>query len=172
MNELASAAEGKAAPSAARGVLGGLCGTVLAVPLLAVSLIVAEFLKRSLLSKLLGHEVSYETMRRGSESFMGEVVVGVATGLIGACVAATLALKLVRKGAPGAFRATMTAGLTLVLAGAFLWLRARTHFSVGSLTFYVLLAWAGALAGMFLAASLDEYEEEEAAAPAVEADPA
>lgn len=150
--------------SAGRGVLAGLAGTVLSVPLLAVGFVVAEFVKRMLLSKLLGHHVETESMKHGAEAFFASIVLAFATGAIGGGAAAAIALKLMKDGARKPFLTAMAIGVALVLAALGLWLKTRLGVGTGTLAFSLLLAWLGALLGMFAAIAVEEDEQAEGGA--------
>ncbi|HEX5182338.1 MAG TPA: hypothetical protein VFW19_04195 [Allosphingosinicella sp.] len=158
--------DGKAGGSVPRGVLAGLCGSLVGIPAMAIGFVVAAILKQALLGKLMGHEVDYDVMQHGAEAFLASVVLAFATGGIGAFAAAIVALKLVRDAARKTFFAVMGIGLAVILAAAWSWLKARLHVGGGTLIFSILLAFAGALIGMIVAAAVLDEEKAEADAAA------
>lgn len=134
--------------STPRGVLAGIVGVALSAPLLALSLVVSAFLERTLVSQVLGREMSHRSLRDGKEDFLGHLMIALATGAIGAGVAAYLATKLVRRGASKPFLYVMAAGLAVLLAAAGLLLKERLGVGTGGLVFYLAVAWIGGLVGI------------------------
>jgi hypothetical protein len=147
--------------SAVRGVLAGLAGTLLSLPLLAIGFVVAEFLKRMLLGKLLGEHVDSESMRHGSQAAFASIVLAFAAGGIGVGAAAVIADKLIRNGARKPFLAVLAIGVAAVLAGIGMWLKPRLPIGTGALVSSLVLAWLGGLLGMIAATMADEDEKEE-----------
>lgn len=172
MTDATDKREEPVAGSAPRGVMAGLVGTAVSVPAVAIGFVVAEFLKRMLLSKLLHYDVEYSEMHEGHHAFFASVIVAFMTGLIGAGAAATIALKLVRDAGRKAFFTILGIGLAAVLAGFSVWMKTRLHIGTGTLVFSVLLAFAGALLGMYAAVAVEDDDgdtkpepEADAAAP-------
>jgi hypothetical protein len=137
------------AGSIPRGIAAGALACLIAVPVTPVTWLVATVMRGTLYHKVMHQAVSYDELHRhGREALIAGTLVGGATGLIAACIAAWAALTLVRHGRRGAFLATAGLGATLAAMVMAHGLRHGGHAESAPLA--IGIAWLLALAGLVL----------------------
>lgn len=163
MTDDAPAPEPAEEPASANGAIAGFAASLIGMPLLGVALVAALFLQRSVLSKVMGGEIEYDSMHHGSTGFMASLVLAGLTGLIGAGVAALIVHKLIKHARGRVFMLIAGAMFAVIAAGVWWWLRQRDP--AGGYGFFIAVGWIAALLGLYIGGEV-AAEDLTATAPA------
>jgi hypothetical protein len=142
--------------SEAQGALAGLVATVAGVPMLAVALVAALVLQRTVVAKVLHQDVEFSDMRWGSTAIVANIVLAVLTGGIAALLAGMISFKVIKTAAVRGYMVVSAVGFAVIAFGVWRWLKPHASDNAGALATLIVFGWLAALAGAYTATLADE----------------